>query len=301
MASGPNSSAATESGPAPLLAKTEVGARCDRSERLGALGVSLNEDRTIVAGAISDGVLPSSVPEVAAESGSCQLLVPRNLFCSSCNMDQACAGNDECVPEPKKVSAGKVTVEGLQVPVEVSPSGITLDYSKTVLEPFPAFGPGDAIELHAAGDVVPAFTAGLLGVAELVTDQQEIAFGYGDPAVIQWDTTNADPESTGVFVSFSVNVHGAVTGWIECIAPDTGEFAIPAELVSELIDMGLSGFPRAEIERRSSATLDLDSGCVEFHISSKVTLEIALEGLDSCNEDAACDSGQSCNDEKVCE
>ena len=93
----------------------------------------------------------------------------------------------------------------------------------------------------------------------------------------------------------------AVTGWIECIAPDTGEFAIPAELVSELIDMGLSGFPRAEIERRSSATLDLDSGCVEFHISSKVTLEIALEGLDSCNEDAACDSGQSCNDEKVCE
>lgn len=288
-------------GPAPLRALTAAGARCERAERLGALGVNLTTDRTIVAGSVSSGVLPSSVPEVAAESGACELLVPRDLFCSSCDSNQACAGDDECVSKPTKVSAGALTVDGLAMPVEFVPNGITLDYSKTILDPFPAFNPGDTIGLSAAGDATPAFEAELTGVSGLVIDQDPIAVKYGEPAAISWVASDADSDATSVFISFSVNVHGAVTGWIECTAPDTGEFEIPADLVSALIDLGLSGFPRADVERRSSATVDLGNGCLELYVGSKVTMDIALEGLVSCHDDTDCDSGQTCSDEMACE
>lgn len=288
-------------GAAPLRALTALGARCHRAERLGALGVNLAADRTIVSGAVSNGVLPSSVPKVAAESGTCELLVPRDLFCSSCESNQACAGDDECVAKPTKVSAGALSVDGLATPVEFEPNGITLDYSKTVLDPFPAFNPGDAIGLSAAGDVTPPFEAELTGVAGMVIDPDPIAVKYGEPAGIVWDATAADADASSVFITFSVNVHGAVTGWIECTAPDTGEFEIPAELVSALIDLGLSGFPSADIERRSSATVDLGNGCLELYVGSKVTKDIALDGLASCHDDADCDSGQTCSDEMVCE
>lgn len=284
-----------------LHAVNALGAHCERSERLGELGINLSADRTIIAGSVSNGVLPSSVPEVAAASGSCELLVPRDLFCSSCESSQACAGDDQCVPKPVKVSAGVLTVSGLVVPAEVAPNGITLDYSKTILEPFPAFGPGDAIGLRAAGDVTPAFDAELVGVPALSVEQDEIPVKRGEPALFSWDASAVDADTTSVFISFSVNVHGAVTGWIECNAPDTGEFEIPAELVTALIDLGLSGFPRADIERRSSATVDLGSGCVELFVGSKITKDIALEGLASCHDDTDCDSGQTCNDEMVCE
>lgn len=110
-----------------------------------------------------------------------------------------------------------------------------------------------------------------------------------------------DQEQSAVFVSFSVNVHGAVTGWIECTAPDTGEFEIPAELVSDLIDLGLSGFPRVDIERRSSATLDVSAGCVDLYVGSKVTMDIDVDGLQSCNNETDCAQGQTCSPELTCQ
>lgn len=303
MVTSTSASAMVDSGPDVEVKTGEraFGARCPRDSRLGALGVNTSSDRTIIAGAISSGVLPSSVPAVAAEQGSCQLLVPRDLFCSSCESTEACAGEDVCVPKPMKVSAGVLRVDGLLTAVEVSPNGITLDYSKTILDPFPAYTMGEEITLHAAGDAVEPFEATVIGVPALTSSLDAVAVKHGEPATLEWDTEDTDAEDTSVFVSFSVNVHGAVTGWIECTAPDTGAFEIPAELVSALIDLGSSGFPRVDIERRSSATVDLDSGCVELYAGAKITLEIELDGLTSCHDDGDCGDGQVCNDELACE
>jgi hypothetical protein len=297
-----STSASTNSSTGPAVVGVRaLGARCERADRLGGLSVNLTSDRTIIAGAVSNGVLPSSVPEVAAEAGACQLLVPRNLFCSSCDTSQACAGDDQCVPKPSKVSAGTLRVDGLLAKAEVEPNGITLDYSKTIIDPFPAYAAGDALTFNAEGDVVAAFEADLIGVPALSSSMSAVAVEHGESAALSWDAEGADPTETAVFVSFSVNVHGGVTGWIECIAPDTGEFEIPAELVSQLIDLGSSGFPRVEMERRSSATVELESGCIELYVGSKVTLDIELDGLTSCHDDDDCVEDQSCNEELACE
>lgn len=280
---------------------TSVGARCDRATRLGSLSINLGKDRTIVAGAVSNGVLPSSVPEVQMASGGCELLVPRDLFCTSCSAGEACAGDDACVPKPSKVSAGAVSIEGLLLETEVTPNGLTLDYSKTILDPYPAYDIGQALTLHASGDVTEAFEANVYGVPQLVSDLPIVAVKQGEATLLEWNAENVVPEQTSVFISFSVNVHGAVTGWIECTAPDTGSFEIPAPMVSALIDLGLSGFPRVDLERRSSATVGLEAGCVDVYAGSKLTLEIEVDGLSSCNEDGDCPDGQTCSEELACE
>jgi hypothetical protein len=205
------------------------------------------------------------------------------------------------VPKPIKISAGLVQVTGLSEPVDVKLSTITIDYSKTILEPFPAYEVGAELELAAQGSEVPGFTANLFGVPQMTTALDTIVVKRGEAAPIEWDVTGVDPEQSAVFISFSVNVHGAVTGWIECVAPDTGNFEVPEELVTELVDLGLSGFPRADLERRSSATVQLPTGCVDAFVSSNVRLDIEVEGLASCNEDAECDEDQTCNVQKVCE
>jgi hypothetical protein len=285
----------------PVQAVPSLGKKCERDVRIGAFGVNLGVDRTIVAGAVSTGTTPSSIPNVAAEEGGCQLLTPRNLFCTSCDATQLCAGDEQCVPKPAKVSAGALHITGMAAQVDVSPNVITLDYSKTVLEPFPAYEAGATIRLETDGDVVGAFAADLWGVPAFTTSQTVVAVKRDEPAHLEWDTTGADAEKAAIFVSFSVNVHGAVTGWIECSAPDTGSFDIPASLVTQLVDMGLSGFPRVDIERRSAATVTLPEGCVDTYVSSKIMLDIEVDGLTSCNVSGDCPDGQTCSPEMVCE
>lgn len=291
----------TSENPDSVKGVTSAGSRCDRSKRLGSLSVNLGKDRTIVAGAISNGVLPSSIAKVQTESGGCELLVPRDLFCASCATTEVCAGNDMCVPKPTKVSAGVLTVNGLLVDTEVTPNGITLDYSKTILDPYPAYEVGANVVLRTAGDAVSPFEADVYGVPKLTSELAVVNVKHGEVAQITWNTNDVNAEQSSVFVSFSVNVHGAVTGWIECTAADTGTFEIPAELVSALIDLGLSGFPRVELERRSSATVELSDGCVDAYVGSKLTLEIEVDGLASCNRDEDCPDGQSCSAELACE
>jgi hypothetical protein len=187
------------------------------------------------------------------------------------------------------------------VEANVTPNALTLDYSKTFLDPYPAYEAGSALTFRAAGDVIPAFEAEVVGVPKLASELPAVAVKHGEPARLEWNAEAITPDQTSIFVSFSVNVHGAVTGWIECIAPDTGAFDIPAEMVSALIDLGLSGFPRVDLERRSSATVELAEGCIDVYASSEVTLQVEVDGLASCNKDADCAEGQSCTPEKVCE
>lgn len=279
-----------------------VGEECPRDERVGSFRLYLGDDRTIFAGAVSDGVAPAAIPEVVAEEGGCQLLGPRNLFCSeSCASGTTCAGDDQCVPTPMKVSAGSVAVSGLATELTADPNGITGDYSKTLQEPFPAFEPGAALTLSAAGDVVGAFSLDAYGVAAMTTELGMVPVSKGSPVTLTWDASPADPSQAAVYVGFTVNAHGAVTGWIECTAPDTGSFDIPATLVSQLIDLGLSGFPRATLGRRSTDTTTTSAGCVDFSVSSEVTLDLEVDGLVSCNTDDDCPDAQTCSPVLACE
>lgn len=278
------------------------GKPCDAAERVGSFKFYLGENRTIFLGAVSDKVSPTAVPELVASESTCSLVAPQNPFCNpSCPSGQTCAGQNECVDSPRKVSAGTAKIVGALAEVEAEASAITDDYSSTLFDPFPAFVPGAAISLTFDGADTEPFTLQGWGVTPMLTDTDVVSVATGSGAMLQWDAAGADVERSEVYINFSVNVHGAVTGWIECTAEDDGSFEIPEPLVTQLINMGLSGFPRATLGRRSVDRTTIASGCVDFEVSSEVTIDLEVDGLISCDRDDDCPDGQSCSGTHACE
>lgn len=277
------------------------GELCAKNERAGTLALRLTDGKTILEGAISDGASPVGETDVASE-GLCRLVGPA-VCATTCASGTVCVGNDVCMANPTEESAGKITVTGLLTPLELMVNGITGTYSKTIVDPYPAFEPGAAIQLSAAGDTIPAFTLRGWGVPPLVvTSPSPINVSSGSGVPLTWETTGVNPEQSEVFINFEVNVHGAATGHIECTVPDTGSYELPETLVTDLIDRGLSGFPRMEMIRRSVDSTGLATGnCVEFEVGTQVTIELTVDGLVSCSDDLPCPEGQTCTPELTCE
>jgi hypothetical protein len=260
------------------------GTACAKAERLGSFALNLTDTRTSFRGAVSTGVAVNAIPEVLAAAGGCELQGVPNLFCATpCESGAICAGDDQCVPAPEKVSAGTITVTGLATELALDPNAITVDYSSNFDEPYPGFSPGAHIVLNAAGDTAPAFSLVGEGVGLLSSTLQT--------AVVE---TGADLELTW-------NADGATSGWIACVADDTGAFAIPADLVQQLIELGLSGFPRVVLTRQTVDSKTVGDGCVDMSVGSELEIPISIDGLISCNDNDECPDGQTCNPDLVCE
>lgn len=87
---------------------------CDFSDRVGRFTVEKQTDFGVVQGSVADGVVPSSVPEVVSESGGCRLLKRQNFACTpSCVGAETCGQDGVCIPYPRQVSVGTVTIAGL--------------------------------------------------------------------------------------------------------------------------------------------------------------------------------------------
>lgn len=288
--------------PSPELA-FGPGEVCERADRIGTFSLNLGADRTTFAGTITDAIVPAAVFQQLAEEGSCQLLGPRSLFCDpECESGTTCSGDGSCIPTPENMTVGDVSVSGLLAPLDVSPHPITANYTASILDPFPSFEAGAAIALHATGeDDVGPFTLDGVGIAPMAAPSTVVAIQRDMPAVFTWDAAGADPESSAVYIDITVNPHGSTTGWIECLVEDTGEFEVPAALVTRLVDLGLSGFPRATLGRRSTDGVSLPSGCVDFRISSEVTIDLEVDGLVSCNTNDDCPDAQVCSVELACQ
>jgi hypothetical protein len=277
------------------------GVACDRSERIGSFNLALANSYTTFRGAIASGVSPTGVPEVLGSEGSCELLGAPNLFCATpCASGTVCAGENQCVPEALKVSAGVVTISGLSATISEQPNGITLDYNRTLNDPYPAFDVGAVITLTAAGDEAEAFTLSGEGVGLLTSVDDIVDVVPGMPLVLNWETSGSSTHSM-LDISLSVNAHGGTAAWIQCKAPDNGSFTIPADLLQALVDLGLSGFPRVTLTRRTIDSTSISTGCVDFAVASSVMLDVSVAGLVSCNMDDECPDGQTCNSFLYCE
>lgn len=281
---------------------TLSGEACEASERVGAFNLDLAEDYTSFRGAVADATNPNAVFEEVAKSSSCRLLQAPNLFCASgCQAGtEICAGDDLCVPSPLKGSAGEISVSGLKQELNVSPNGITLDYSQTFTDPYPGFEPGAAIVLNAPGDVFEAFTLRGEGVQALTSELDTAQVQSGSATELSWQAAETSGANTEMAILLTVNAHGGTGAWIECVAPDTGHFEIDEPLVTQLIELGLSGFPRVTLSRRTVDSTQIAEGCVELSVTSSLTLSVEVPGLVSCSDDDDCDAGQFCQAELVC-
>ena len=280
----------------------EIPSSCDYDKRVGAFLIFLAEDYTSFNGSVLDGVLPASIPEEIRTEGMCALLGPKKLFCDPACTDlgETCSESGTCIDAPLKHTVGTVTVDGMSQPLSIEPNGITFDYSKTMEEPYPGFQEGADITLKAEGGDFEPFELKAKGVSIIETDDEAILVERDSPVELTWQPSDRDG-SVYVHIKLIVDLHGTSTdGWIVCDVPDTGAFTIPSALVTDLMDLGLSGFPKVEISRRSLDTTDISLGCVELIVYSQISLPVQVPGLDSCNENDDCEEGEFCQEDLVC-
>jgi hypothetical protein len=107
-------------------------------------------------------------------------------------------------------------------------------------------------------------------------------------------------DASEIQIRLDISHHGGSKGKIECDVEDSGAFTLPAALVTELIALGVAGFPSFVIERRAIESAQLEHGRVALRIYEYAERFVTIPGLVSCTASEQCPMGQACRDDKTC-
>ncbi len=277
----------------------DLAGECPLANKWGRFVVSIFDIFSIVDGAVADGVVPITVLEEVGSDGSCVLLRRNNPFCNPpCDPDETCDFDGQCIPFPQNQDVGTVTIGGLEQDVLMSPLPPGNNYFDTSL-PNPAFQPGALIELNTGCGAYDPVTLHGVGVEPLVLLNPDWTVVQGQDLPIQWEPpTAALNPGQHVRVRLNIDQHGNTPVQMFCEFPDTGSASLPAVLVDQLMNFGVTGFPNATVTRRTVDSTTLSAGgCVEFEVSSPVDPNVLVDGYIPCIPGGStCPSGMTCND-----
>ncbi|HEY8943707.1 MAG TPA: hypothetical protein VIM73_05570, partial [Polyangiaceae bacterium] len=216
-----------------------------------------------------------------------------------------CAVGDVCVPRPTNRSVGTVTMRGLATAsgtneFTMDPVGSSKAYgpSASVQIQYPPTEPGAEVRLSAAGGDFAPFeitTEGIGPIAGFPSDP--VPLESGKPLALTW-TAEAGSD---IEVVLEIAHHGGQKGKVICHAEDTGSLTIPATLVTELIGLGVAGFPDVSLTRKSVGVAMIAPGPVELAVFATVNRPVDIPGLTSCQTDEDCPMNQTCGQAKACE
>ncbi|HTN89368.1 MAG TPA: hypothetical protein VL242_37085 [Sorangium sp.] len=261
---------------------------------------------TSVIGKLYDGPTPSQVVwEVAAEEGSCKVLTPRVPFCNQpCGGSAVCVEDDTCQAYPSAHSAGPVTVTGLNLESEeaslvMTPTANNYQPPAGVKLRYPPADEGQPVRFEASGDYFGAFTLEAKGVSPLDLLNDAIELQPDQAVQLEWTPPGQTGVST-VHVKLDISHHGGTKGMIECVADDTGSLELPASLVTQLLDLGVAGFPTIIVTRRSVGSTTIAPGRVDLVVSSQIEQAVVIAGLTSCSDTSECPEGQTCQADLTC-
>jgi len=271
----------------------------------GKFTVAMSETgNTSIIGTIQTGPSPANIVwEEIDQSGSCRLYKPRVPFCDPrCETGFTCVEDGQCMASPQRIGVGKVTVTGIKTNTGTSTFSMDMivnSYQAVGIQlAFPPFAEGEAVTFSAAGaDSIAAFAVTAKGIAPLAILNGEITMADGQPITLQW-TPSAQAGNSVISVYVDISHHGGTKGKILCEGPDNGNLVIAASLLDKLKALGVSGFPKVEITRKSE-TLNADAG-VELSLESMVNKELTIPGLISCGGDEDCPDGQTCQNDLKC-
>jgi hypothetical protein len=267
---------------------------CDVSVRAGGFKVEKQVDFGVVQGEVRDGVVPTAIPTVVDDDGRCRLLERRNLACfPACVGMETCGESGACIPFPRQVSVGEVSISGLTRDTVMSP----LMPGNSYLSPGatnPPYGVESPIVLSASGqERIPAFQ--LFGIgSEPLGDALTWVLTPGSDLVLEWPAPTANVATT-VLAELTIDQHGITPLSLSCELEDTGTATIPAAIVDRLIASGVTGFPNGRLTRRTADHVDLAIGCVDLVVGSPLAASISVSGFTPCDAPADCPSGQTCN------
>jgi hypothetical protein len=267
---------------------------CDVSVRTGGFKIEKQVDFGVVQGEVRDGVVPTAIPIVVDDDGRCRLLERRNLACfPACVGMETCGESGACIPFPRQVSVGEVSISGLTRATVMSPLMPGNSYLSPGA-PNPPYGVESPIVLSALGqESIPAFQ--LFGIgSEPLGDAPSWVLTAGSDLVLEWSAPTVDVATT-VLAELTIDQHGITPLSLSCELEDTGTATIPAAIVDRLIASGVTGFPNGRITRRTADHVDLAIGCVDLVVGSPLAASVSVSGFTPCDAPADCPSGQTCN------
>jgi hypothetical protein len=267
---------------------------CDIPSRVGRFTVEAQSDFGVVQGAVFEGVVPTAIPRLVSEAGSCRLLERRNLVCTpACVGSTTCGEDGACIPHPRQISVGNVTISGLTQPTNLSPQEPGNSYFAPGADN-PPFAVGSEITLTAEGESGrPGFELKGFGSSPLGPKPSWL-IERGKGLSVLWQN-GAPGARTRVTVELSVDQHGLSPLTLACEFEDTGTATIPASVVDRLLDSGVSGFPNGRIFRRTADRIVFDFGCVDLLVGSPLAADVSVAGVVPCKKVADCPMGQTCN------
>ena len=261
---------------------------------------------TAVLGRLQDGPTPSAIIwEESATSGDCRLLTPRVPFCEQpCGGGTLCVEDGQCQSFPAAITVGTVQVDGLRTVAGettffMDPIASNYQPSGGTQLAFPAFSPGEDITIVASGTKsVSTFAVTARGISPLEVANESIELA-GEPVLLEW-TPSGQMDVTTISVAFDISYHGGTKGRIECECPDTGSLNVSASLLEQLKTLGISGFPKIEIVRKTIGSTDPPAH-VDLVVESMVTRILEIPGVISCSGNGDCPGGQTCRPDLRCQ
>jgi hypothetical protein len=246
-------------------------------------------------GALFEAPYPPSFPlTLDSTDGDCELWVPTNASCPMGCSGGVCTAAGVCSPFPKEASGGVVTLDGIEGgQFMVSPATARLSYQATAALPNPPCVESSTFSISGTG-----FSADAKCIRPLVlTSAVPIPVMSGSPVELAWEP--GTEASARINVKLDIAHHGGRKGEIQCDVADTGTFAIPAALVTKLVNLGLAGFPTIGLKRIVKVAATGQPG---ISLVMSAPLERAVDtGVQSCSESTDCDDGETCTDAKICE
>ncbi len=268
--------------------------RCPLDADLGGFTVDSDQLLTTVGGAVTNSVVPVTILEEVESEGGCVLLRQNNPFCDpSCSPGFTCDWDGSCVPYPVEQDLGTVTIDGLKAPVTMDPSPPGYSYYFLGL-PHPPYAPGDLVTLNSSGGAYPAFSAHGVGLVPLQRDGGMWTIYEDQDLVVTWNDPAEVVRST-VHVRISIDQHGDTPVQLECDFEDTGQATIPASLLTQMINFGVTGIPSAKLTRWTVDSVQVEDGCLNFAIASTDRPEVDVDGYTPCQSDEECPPGETCN------
>lgn len=261
---------------------------------------------TAVVGKVYDGPTPSLVVwEESAQAGACRLLTPRVPFCATaCGVAAACVADDRCQSYPSARSVGVVAVAGVRTSSGASaftmePVANAYQPAADLTLPYPAFDEGAPLRLQTSGGAFAPFALESVGVSPLVLTDHALVLRQGQPLALSWNPPGPQG-GAGVHVTLDISHHGGTKGKLECETADTGSLELPSTLVTELLSLGVAGFPTIVVRREARGTATIAAGRVDLLVFSEVEQAVEVPGLTSCTDNEQCPPGESCQPDLSC-
>lgn len=202
--------------------------------------------------------------EVDLEAGSCVYLVLKEWsFCEpQCQDDFFCNSYGECEVSPRFLSAGDLTIEGLNVPINVTQdeTGYLTEHSSTEN----LFESSSQIAVSASGDVIPAFDLETMGVGTMDPLPCDQSMPAATDFTLQW--SNAESGARIRFELISM-MHAGNGPMVLCEADDTGSITVPAAIIDRYL-LDRTAYQTWILTRYSRDLTEVASG-------SSIALEVA--------------------------